>query len=77
MKNFASSHKKFQTHLKKKGVLCRNLDGHGHWVNSLALNSDYIIRTGAFDPKDATLIKSDSNLTSAHIVEILILNIHN
>ena len=40
-----------------KGALCRTLEGHGHWVNSLTLNSDYIIRTGAFDPKDATFEK--------------------
>jgi ribosome assembly protein 4 len=39
------------------GALCRTLEGHGHWVNTLALNSDYIIRTGAFDPKDATFEK--------------------
>ena len=50
--------------LRKKGVMCRSLDGHGHWVNTLALNSDYIIRTGAFDPKDATLVKTESTLSS-------------
>ena len=44
--------------------MCRNLDGHGHWVNTLALNSDYVIRTGAIDPKDATLVKSESSLSS-------------
>ncbi|KAG5879662.1 hypothetical protein JTB14_021465 [Gonioctena quinquepunctata] len=32
------------------GVLCRTLDGHAHWVNTLALNTDYILRIGAFDP---------------------------
>ncbi|GAV02520.1 hypothetical protein RvY_13076 [Ramazzottius varieornatus] len=35
------------------GVLCRTLTGHGHWINSLALNTDYVMRTGPFDPKDA------------------------
>lgn len=44
--------------------MCRNLDGHGHWVNTLALNSDYVLRTGAFDPKEATLIRSSSELSS-------------
>jgi ribosome assembly protein 4 len=34
-----------------QGALCRTLQGHGHWVNSLALNTDYAIRTGASDPK--------------------------
>lgn len=32
------------------GILCRTLDGHGHWVNTLALNTDYILRIGPFDP---------------------------
>ncbi|XP_076069469.1 notchless protein homolog 1 [Oratosquilla oratoria] len=29
------------------GVMCRTLQGHGHWVNTLALNTDYVLRTGA------------------------------
>lgn len=28
------------------GVLCRTLEGHAHWVNTLALNVDYVLRTG-------------------------------
>ncbi|KAL1506011.1 hypothetical protein ABEB36_005448 [Hypothenemus hampei] len=32
------------------GILCRTLEGHAHWVNTLALNTDYILRIGAFDP---------------------------
>ncbi|ESN92974.1 hypothetical protein HELRODRAFT_69578 [Helobdella robusta] len=36
-----------------KGTLCRTLEGHGHWVNHVALNTDYVMRTGAFDPADA------------------------
>ncbi len=36
------------------GVLCRTLQGHGHWVNVLALNTDYAMRTGAFDPAKFT-----------------------
>jgi ribosome assembly protein 4 len=31
------------------GKLIRVLKGHGHWVNSLALNTDYVLRTGAYD----------------------------
>lgn len=27
----------------------RVLKGHGHWVNTLALSSEFVIRTGAFD----------------------------
>ncbi|XP_067686066.1 notchless protein homolog 1-like [Haliotis asinina] len=41
------------------GVLCRTLQGHSHWVNTMALSTDYVIRTGAFDPKDAKLVHRD------------------
>ncbi|KAL7293834.1 hypothetical protein TKK_0012892 [Trichogramma kaykai] len=30
------------------GVLCRTLQKHAHWVNSLALNVDYVLRVGSF-----------------------------
>uniref|UniRef100_A0AAR5QE86 WD repeat-containing protein 55 homolog n=1 Tax=Dendroctonus ponderosae TaxID=77166 RepID=A0AAR5QE86_DENPD len=34
--------------------MCRTLEGHAHWVNTLALNTDYVLKIGAFDPvKDA------------------------
>jgi len=46
------------------GALCRTLQGHGHWVNVLALNTDYVIRTGAWDPKDAKIVHQDNNYTS-------------
>ena len=41
------------------GALCRTLQGHGHWVNVLALNTDYVMRTGAFDPSKATIVHED------------------
>lgn len=28
------------------GVLCRTLEGHAHWVNTLALSTDYILKIG-------------------------------
>lgn len=31
------------------GTMCRSLDGHAHWINTLALNCDYVVRTGPFD----------------------------
>jgi ribosome assembly protein 4 len=31
------------------GKLVRVLAGHAHWVNSLSLNTDYVLRTGAHD----------------------------
>ncbi|XP_061162712.1 notchless protein homolog 1-like [Saccostrea echinata] len=41
------------------GVLCRTLQGHGHWVNILALSTDYVMRTGAFDPANAKIVPAD------------------
>ncbi|XP_033123201.1 notchless protein homolog 1-like [Anneissia japonica] len=38
------------------GVMCRTLNGHGHWVNTMALSTDYVMRTGAFNPADATVV---------------------
>lgn len=35
-----------------QGVLCRVLEGHAHWVNTLALSTDYALRTSSFDPKN-------------------------
>jgi len=44
-----------------QGVLCRTLQGHGHWVNVLALSTDYVMRTGAFDPANATVVAAEVN----------------
>ena len=43
------------SHACTQGVLCRTLEGHGHWVNTMALSTDYALRTGAFDPADRKL----------------------
>ncbi|XP_011187830.2 protein Notchless [Zeugodacus cucurbitae] len=32
------------------GILCRTFSGHAHWVNNIALNTDYVLRTGPFHP---------------------------
>ncbi|XP_048508800.1 notchless protein homolog 1 [Athalia rosae] len=34
------------------GILCRTLEGHAHWVNTLALNTDYVLRTGSYYPME-------------------------
>ncbi|KAI9356193.1 quinon protein alcohol dehydrogenase-like superfamily [Zopfochytrium polystomum] len=34
------------------GKLVRTLEGHAHWVNSLALSDGFALRTGAFDHTD-------------------------
>ncbi|XP_071849132.1 notchless protein homolog 1-like [Apostichopus japonicus] len=38
------------------GILCRTLQGHAHWVNTMALSTDYVMRTGAFNPEDASVV---------------------
>lgn len=48
------------------GALCRSLDGHAHWVNTLALNCEYIVRTGPFDPAS----KSKVNVTDKSRAEL-------
>ena len=37
-------------HNNNLGKLVRTLQGHGHRINTLALSSDYVCRTGPFDP---------------------------
>eukprot|EP00002_Diphylleia_rotans_P037246 TRINITY_DN82_c0_g1_i1.p1 TRINITY_DN82_c0_g1~~TRINITY_DN82_c0_g1_i1.p1 ORF type:complete len:504 (-),score=89.12 TRINITY_DN82_c0_g1_i1:1349-2860(-) len=32
----------------ENGKLVRSLEGHAHWVNTLALSTDYVLRTGAY-----------------------------
>ncbi|MCO5581230.1 hypothetical protein L7F22_035108 [Adiantum nelumboides] len=34
-----------------QGKLIRELKGHGHWVNTLALSTEYVLRTGPYDYK--------------------------
>ena len=48
--------------------MCRTLQGHGHWVNVLALSTDYVMRTGAFDPASATLVAKD-NYDNAKVLQ--------
>lgn len=49
------------------GILCRTLEGHAHWVNTLALSTDYVLRTGAFDPA-LPHITLESNVDSNSLV---------
>eukprot|EP00825_Cyclidium_porcatum_P017314 TRINITY_DN2005_c0_g1_i1.p1 TRINITY_DN2005_c0_g1~~TRINITY_DN2005_c0_g1_i1.p1 ORF type:complete len:398 (+),score=64.50 TRINITY_DN2005_c0_g1_i1:334-1527(+) len=34
---------------EKSGKLIKDLQGHGHWVNSIAIHTDYVNRTGCYD----------------------------
>ncbi|XP_078483724.1 notchless protein homolog 1 [Ciona intestinalis] len=49
------------------GVLCRTLQGHGHWVNVLALSTDYVMRTGAFEPSTATVVAKENSNSAAQL----------
>eukprot|EP00038_Savillea_parva_P024271 m.43550 g.43550 ORF g.43550 m.43550 type:complete len:520 (+) comp6422_c0_seq2:135-1694(+) len=33
------------------GTLCRTLRGHAHWVNTLALSTDHVMRTGPYNER--------------------------
>ncbi|KAG9509973.1 Notchless protein-like 1, partial [Fragariocoptes setiger] len=46
------------------GTLCRTLTGHAHWVNTLALNCDHIVRTGPFEPASQYLKKRSGIIES-------------
>ena len=35
--------------LVQTGARAQTLQGHGHWVNTLALSAEYALRTGPFD----------------------------
>ena len=48
----ASRDKSIKVWDAEQGKLVRNLDGHAHWVNHLALSSDFILRTGPYDHTD-------------------------
>ena len=49
----ASSDRTIKVWNDQDGRLIRSLNEHSHWVNSLALSTDYVLRTGAFDVKGA------------------------
>ena len=44
------------------GVMCKTLTGHAHWINTLALNVDYVLRTGCFEPEKKCLYPGDENV---------------
>jgi len=57
-----------------QGVLCRTLQGHGMWVNFLALSVDYVLRTGAFDPAKAGQ-QSSNTASSGDACSLLLANV--
>lgn len=47
------------------GVLCRTLEGHAHWVNTLALSTDYVIKTAMVPLPCSNVDKTDNVLAEA------------
>ncbi|EPT26420.1 notchless, putative [Toxoplasma gondii ME49] len=47
------------------GRLVSDLKGHGHWVNSLALSTDYVTRAGPFGERGAQPFASASEMREA------------
>lgn len=43
-----------------EGIVARTLEGHGHWVNSLALNTDHALRTGCYDHRGLVQRRGDA-----------------
>ena len=48
-----------------QGKLIRTLSEHAHWVNTMALSTDFTLRTGAYDhtgksPSDETAAIADA-----------------
>jgi hypothetical protein len=41
------------------GQLVRQLSGHAHWVNSLSLSTDYVMRTGPFNHRGVVAGEGD------------------
>jgi len=54
-----------RTSTKDVGKLVRTLKGHGHRINSLALSSDYICRTGPFDHKCTKITSNEDAIQKA------------
>eukprot|EP01103_Thecamoeba_quadrilineata_P019048 TRINITY_DN7563_c0_g1_i1.p1 TRINITY_DN7563_c0_g1~~TRINITY_DN7563_c0_g1_i1.p1 ORF type:complete len:478 (-),score=63.94 TRINITY_DN7563_c0_g1_i1:235-1668(-) len=46
----ASQDRSIIAHDPNSGKQVKKLDGHAHWVNTLSLSTDYVLRSGAFDP---------------------------
>ena len=59
--------KVWRVNLKGEKKLIRTLNGHAHRVNTLALNCDYVCRTGAFSHSKRVEGESDQELYEAAV----------
>lgn len=44
------------------GILCRTLEGHAHWVNTLALSTDYVLKAGSFNVEKNEIMPQENAL---------------
>eukprot|EP00898_Chlorokybus_atmophyticus_P007554 jgi/Chlat1/77/Chrsp1S03117 len=51
-----------------QGKLIRTLKGHGHWVNTLALSTEFALRTGPFDHHTDKKFRSNEEMQQAALV---------
>ena len=51
-------------------MLCRTLQGHGHWVNTMTLSTDYVLRTAAYDPANASLVHQDTEDSGKSLLQL-------
>jgi len=49
-KIYTASHDRTVKVWNESGRCLRELKGHAHWVNQLSASTDYVLRTGSFDP---------------------------
>jgi len=46
----------------KGGKKVQELKGHGHWVNSIALHTDFVLRTACFSEENRILNTTDAKI---------------
>eukprot|EP00826_Nyctotherus_ovalis_P001624 TRINITY_DN1026_c0_g2_i8.p1 TRINITY_DN1026_c0_g2~~TRINITY_DN1026_c0_g2_i8.p1 ORF type:complete len:306 (-),score=74.91 TRINITY_DN1026_c0_g2_i8:78-995(-) len=49
---YSGSHDRSVKVWNDKGKLVKSLEGHAHWVNTLALSTEHLLRTGSFEYKN-------------------------
>lgn len=57
-----------------QGVMCRTLEGHAHWVNTLALSTDYVLRTQAIVTSSDKVQAFDSKYSIIKICNNILLS---
>ncbi|KAG8191136.1 hypothetical protein JTE90_016651 [Oedothorax gibbosus] len=66
----ASQDRTLKVFRAQDGAVCRTLSKHSHWVNSIALNTDYVLRTGPFDPRKAAHVYREVTETDEQLAKL-------